>query len=264
MNNMTNQAQRRGFSPSLLLFEFRNITGNPYIHIFGIGMPLLMAFVFARMMAGEIANEEILAVAVTGLFLGIGAMIPLAAILIGYAATYSQELEKGIPQRLELFGIGAGVTIINRILSELGFQVIAFAVYFGVGALGIGIKAPTVRGLLCYIVCMLALAVISFVLAHGIALIFKKFGITYCITMMLYFGIMIASNMMGISYEMLPPAVQAVSRLLPTMYITRDFSDIWLGREYNFMPMLQAYLFMGALAGIVLFVGLKRNARKTA
>lgn len=68
--------------------------------------------------------------------------------------------------------------------------------------------------------------------------------------------------MMGIDYEMLPAPIQAVARLLPTNYIVRDFADIWRGREYNFMPMLQAYLFTGALAGILLFFSLRRKAGK--
>lgn len=261
---MNDQVQRKKFSPSLLLFEFRNVTGNPYVHIFGIGMPVLLAVIFGRVLASQIPNAEILSTAVTSIFLGTGAMIPLAIIFIGYAATYSQELEKGIPQRLELFGIDAGMTIINRIISELAFLVCSFVIYFAVGIFVLDIKAPTASGLIWYIVCIVVLGIISFSLAHAIALFFKKFGVVYSIVMMLYFGIMIVSGMMGISYEMLPSAVQVVARLLPTMYIQKDFADIWLGKGYNFMPMLQAYLFTGALSGILLLISLKRNARKVA
>lgn len=259
---MNNQTQRKRFSASMLLFEFRNITGNPYIHIFGIGLPVLMVLIFGKMLASNLPKGEILSTAVTGLFLGLGTMIPLAAMMVGYAATFSQELEKGIPQRLELFGIDQGMTIVSRILAELIFQVCSFVIYFAVGALILQIQAPVVTGLICYIICIVVLGVISFALAHAIALFFRKFGITYCITMILYFCIMIASGMMGIDYEMLPSPVQAVARLLPTNYIVRDFADIWQGRDYNFMPMLQAYLFTGALAGILLFFSLRRKTGK--
>lgn len=251
----------RKFSFSLLLFEIRNITGNPYVHVFGIGMPILLVLIFAKITASEIPNAEIAAVAVTTIFLGIGSIIPLAMILIGYAATYAQELEKGIPQRLELFGIPAGMTVVSRIIVELIFQCFAFAIYFAVGVFGLHIKAPTAPGFMIYIACIVALAMISFALAHAIAMIFKRFGIVYCITMILYFGIMIASGLMGLSYESMPPAVQAVSRLLPTTYIVKDFGDIWLGKAYDFMPMLQAYLFAGAVAGLLLFFALRRRAR---
>lgn len=261
---MNKQLRKKRGAASLLLFEFRNITGNPYIHIFGIGLPVLMALIFGKMLESNIPREDILSTAVTGLFLGIGCMIPLAAMLVGYAATFSQELEKGIPQRLELFGIDKSMTVVSRILAELIFQVCSFVIYFAVGILVLRIEAPVFTGLVCYCVCIAALGVISFATAHAIALFFRKFGITYCITMILYFGIMIASGMMGIDYDMLPPPVQAVSRLLPTNYIVRDFEDIWRGREYNFMPMLQAYLFTGALAGLLLFFSMRRRAGKNA
>lgn len=256
---MNERVRRKKFSASMLLFEFRNIIGNPYIHMFGIGLPVLMAIILTKMLESQIPDAEILSIEVTAFFLGTGAMIPLAAILIGYAATYSQELEKGIPQRLELFGIDQGMSIIGRIIAELIFQVCAFVIYFAVGIFVLDIKAPTAPGLIWYIICIGGLGIISFVLAHAIALFFKKFGIVYSITMMIYFCIMIASGMMGISYDMLPAAVQVFSRLLPTMYITRDFADIWLGKGYNFMPMLQAYLFAGALSGILLFFSQART-----
>ncbi|MDE6313762.1 MAG: ABC transporter permease [Lachnospiraceae bacterium] len=261
---MNCRGKRTRVSPSFILFEFRNITGNPYVHIFGIGMPVLMTVVIAKVMALNLSDESVLSTVVTGIFLGMGAMIPLATILMGYAATYSQELEKGIPQRMELFGISQTMTIIHRIISELIFQICAFAIYFIVGFFILRIQPPMVSGLICYIICIGVLAVISFMLAHAIALFCKKFAIVYCISMMLYFCIMIASGMMGINYEMLPSSVQAISKLLPTTYITKDFADIWLGKEYNFMPMLQAYLFVGTFSGIILFFCLKRNGRKIA
>ena len=67
---------------------------------------------------------------------------------------------------------------------------------------------------------------------------------------------------MGISYENLPPAVQLVAKLLPVTYINRDFYTVWKGENYNFVPMLQSYLLMGAAAGILMFFTMKRRERK--
>jgi len=249
-------------SPAMILFEFRTITGNPYVHIFGVGMPVLMSVIIAIAMRSAISDSSMLSTAITGMYLGIGTMIPLAAILMGYSATYSQELEKGIPQRMALFGISPIVTIINRIISEGIFLLLSFVIYFTVGFLVLDIDAPALSGFLCYALCILVLGVISFLLAHSIASFFQKFGITYCISMILYFGIMIISGMMGISYEMLPSPVQVIAKLLPTTYITKDFADVWLGKDYNFMPLLQAFLFLGAMSGLFLFISLKKNGRK--
>ncbi len=258
---MSELVRRKKVSRSLLLFEFRNVTGNPYVHIFGIGMPVFFAVVFSKMLASQIPNAAVLSRAVTANFLGIGTMIPMAVIFIGYAATYSLELEKGIPQRLELFGMDAGMTILNRILSELAFLVCSFLIYFAVGIFVLDIEAPTAAGLFWYAASVMALGIIAFALAHAISLFFQKFGIVYSLVMMLYFVVMLLSGLMGLSYEMLPSALRAVSRLLPTTYVARDFVDVWLGESYNFMPMLQAYLFAGTLSGILLLLAVRRSAR---
>lgn len=246
-------------SLSMIQFEFRTITGNPYVHIFGVGMPVLMSVIITIALGAEITDSSVLEAAVTSVFLGVGTMIPLATILMGYSATHSQELEKGIPQRMALFGISPLTTIVNRIISEGVFLLLAFAVYLAVGCLALDLTPPALSGFICYILCILLLGVISFLLAHSIACFFRKFGITYCISMILYFGIMILSGLMGISYDMLPAPVQALSRLLPTTYIARDFADVWVGKAYNFMPLLQSFLFVGALSGILLFVSLKKK-----
>lgn len=250
------------FSPSMIVFEFRTITGNPYVHIFGVGMPVLMAFIIILAMRAEISDSSALTLAATSVFLGMGTMIPLAVILLGYSATYSQELEKGIPQRMALFGIPPVVTMLNRIAAEGIFLLFALGIYFAAGLIGLEVELPVVSGFFCYLLCILLLGVVCFLLAHSIASFFQKFGITYCISMLLYFGIMAMSGLMGIRYEMLPAPLQACSRLLPTTYIAKDFADVWMGKSYNFMPLIQAYLFTGAAAGILLFITMRKNSRK--
>lgn len=249
-------------SLQMISFELRNTTGNPYVHIFGVAFPMLLVCIISRAIASEITDATILSMVVTSLFLGIGAIIPMATVLMGYGVSRAQELEKGIPQRMELFGIKAQVSLCNRAVSEGIFILFAFTLYFIFGYLFMDIKAPTVTGALLYVVCILVLSIILFCLAHAIATIFKKFGVTYCITMLLYFAIMIFSGMMGISYDSMPSSMQAVAKLLPTMYINNDFYTVWTGESYNFMPMVQSYLFLAAVAGILLFVAVKRTARK--
>ena len=67
---------------------------------------------------------------------------------------------------------------------------------------------------------------------------------------------------MGISYDNLSAPLQAVARLLPMTYFSRDFYILWSGDSYNFAPMLQAYLFLGAAAGILLFFAARGGRRK--
>ena len=84
---------------NMILFELRNITGNPYVHLFGIAMPILMSYIVIRAACAESADPETIAVISTSVFLGMGTIIPLAIALMGYAATRAQEMEKGIPNR---------------------------------------------------------------------------------------------------------------------------------------------------------------------
>lgn len=67
---------------------------------------------------------------------------------------------------------------------------------------------------------------------------------------------------MGITYDDLPKWAQMLSKLLPVTYFNQDFYRIWCGEEYNYMPMLQSYLFLGAVAAILLFIAFKRPERQ--
>lgn len=249
-------------SLQMLLFEFRNTIGNPYVHIFGVGMPILMMIIVIRAITAEVTDASILTDMATSVFLGIGALIPMATVFMGYGVSHAQEMEKGIPQRMELFGIRTSVSLCNRILSEMAFMLIAFCIYFTVSCLFADIKAPSASGVVLYILCIIVLSMILFCLAHAISTLLKKFSLTYCVTMLLYFAMMILGGMMGISYDNLPSGVQAAAKLLPVTYINRDFYTVWSGGEYNFVPMLQSYLFFGALSGILLFLSVKRISRR--
>lgn len=252
--------RRKLISARMLLYEFRNTVGNIYVHIFGIGMPVLMLVIITRAVAAETPDEAFLSTIITTIFLGTGALIPMATIFMGYGVSHAQEVEKGIPQRLELFGVKASISICNRALSEVIFMLCAFCIYFGVGFLVVGVEAPTASGLLLYMICILGFSVILLGLAHAISTLLRKFSLAYCVTMLLYFAMMILGGMMGVSYDNLPSGVQIVSRMLPVTYINRDFYTVWTGESYNFMPMLQSYLLLAAVTGILLFVAMRREA----
>ena len=254
---------RKTITLSMILYELRNVTGNPFVHIFGIGMPILMVMLITRTVVSEISDASLIETVSTSIFLGMGALIPMATILMGYSVMQAQETEKGIPERMQLFGIKNRVTICNRIISELIFMAVAYVIYFIVGILFIGLKTPAFSGVFLYILCILVFSVLCFMLGHAIASLAKKFGITYCVVMLLYFAFMIFGGGMGISYENMSGAMQAVAKLIPVTYFNKDFYLIWTGESYNFGPMIQSYLFFGAASGILLFIALKKGVRKS-
>lgn len=248
-------------SLKMIQYELRNVAGNPFVHIFGVGFPILLSIIITKAVSGEVTNPAMLKEVITTIFLGIGSIIPLATILMGYSSTCSQDIEKGIPLRMQLFGFSEKYTIINRLVAEFLYMTAAFGIYFLVGNLSLELAKPSASGVVVYFLCMYLFAAILFVLAHGIANIAKKFGITYMITMILYFGMMVLGGMMGITIDKLPKGVQVISKLLPSTYLNRDGFILWSGKSYNFGPMIQSYIFFTAISGIIIFLMIYRSRR---
>lgn len=256
---------RKLISAQMVLFELRNVVGNPYVHIFGVGLPVVMAILISKIAESEMKNagmadHAVISMTSTQIYLGMGTLIPMAVILMGYSISYAQEMEKGIPERMMLFGIKNHVSLCNRAVSEAIFISVAYAIFFLTGIIFIGIDGPVVSGVLIYACCMLALSIIFLMMGHGIACICRGFGRTYCAAMMIYFVFMILGGMMGVSYESLPKWAQVLAKLLPVTHINKGFYEVWRGKAYNYMPLAQSYLFLGAVAGIMLFIAWKRPA----
>lgn len=144
-----NGSKKKIITKYMILYELRNVTGNPFVHIFGVGMPIFMAILITRITISGILDPSVKTTVATSIFLGIGAMIPMATILMGYAVRQAQDYEKGIPERLQLFGIRNYVTICNRIISELLFMAAAFVLYFLAGIIFMNLKAPVFPDLSC-------------------------------------------------------------------------------------------------------------------
>lgn len=245
----------------MIQYELRNVAGNPFIHIFGVGFPILLSIIITKAATSEILQTAYLGEIVTSIFIGIGAVIPLATILMGYSSTCSQDIEKGIPLRMKLFGFSEKYTIVNRLIAEFIYMTFAFILYFIVGFAVLKINVPVVSGIIIYFICLYIFAAVLFILAHAIANIVKRFGLTYMITMIIYFGMMILSGMMGITVGNLPKSMQIISDLLPSSYFNKDFYSVWAGETYNFVPMIQSYIFILAISGILIFIMIYRSKR---
>lgn len=254
-----NRQKRKLISRQMVLFELRNVVGNPYVHIFGIGFPILLALLITRVIASEAVNSTVIAISSTSVYLGMGTLIPMATILMGYTVGYAQELDKGIPQRMQLFGIKSNVTLCNRAIAEVIFITAGFILYFVSGCLFSSIKRPVISGVVSYVLCMSVLSLICLGLGHGIACLCHNFGRAYCVSMLTYFAFMILGGMMGITYDNLPEWAKFFAKLLPVTYINQDFYRIWTGEAYNFMPMVQSFLFLAAVAVLLLFFTGKRK-----
>jgi ABC-2 type transport system permease protein len=151
--------------------------------------------------------------------------------------------------------------LIAKMIAYLIFTTGAFLLYSITDLLVLDIQVPKLSSVVVWIVSLYALAIILFVLAHGLASIFKKFGPTYAVSMVLYFGFMILCGMMGLSVDQLPKALKVIAKAFPMSYISSDFVEFWQKGTYNFAPLVQSFLFFGAVSFIVLIFSIKKNQR---
>lgn len=252
--------QKKKFNWYLISYELRNITGNIFVIFFGVIFPIMMSALFSVTLKKQLP-ESIYQESVTSLFITMSMIIPMAVLLIGYAANYSQELEKDIPLRLNLFGFSEKVMLLAKMTAYLIFTTAAFVLYVVSDAIMLDLLPPKPAAAVCFVVALYTLSIIFFVLAHGLATIFRKFGPTYAASMFLYFGFMILCGMMGITVDQLPTGLKAVARVFPMSYISSDFITFWQGGNYNFAPLIQSYLFLGAISLIILILSIRKNQR---
>ena len=139
------------------------------------------------------------------------------------------------------------------------FYIVFFriAINLGLYYLTLGIAAPTLMGFILTVLVYFVIGVILFMLAHGIANFFRKFGPAYGVSMTLYFVFMILGGMMGIRQNQLPPALRFVSKLLPLSYVSEDLYVVWLGKSYNWMPLIQSLLFLGGVSAIIMLLSFR-------
>ncbi|WP_373212227.1 ABC transporter permease [Ruminococcus sp. 5_1_39BFAA] len=249
---------KKRVSKRLVMYEIRNILGNPFIPFFGMAFPLIMLFVIAKAAAQE-TPESMISQVNTAVFISISMIIPMAVLLIGYAANYSLELEKGIPMRMKLFGFEENTILAAKIVAQLLVVTVGLVIYTAVSYALLDMDIPKIWPAVCLILCLYILSLIFIVFSHGVANLMRKFGPTYAVTMGLYFGIMILCGMMGIKTDQLPGILRKIAYMLPMTYIGNDFITFWQGGSYNFAPLIQAFLLLGAVSGIILLLSRRKR-----
>ncbi|MBD5475121.1 MAG: ABC transporter permease [Lachnospiraceae bacterium] len=245
---------------NMVLYEMRNINGNFMVHFFGIVFPNMMALIFSKTIGSQVP-EAVRQEVIVSIMLSMSLVIPMSIMFIGYGALYSQEVENAVPLRMHLFGFHERSLLAAKIIAHLIFMTIAFVIYAVFQMITMDIPKPAVSSIICLIISLYLIGVILLVIAHSFANIFQKFGITFGITMFVYFVLMMLTGMMGISTEQLPKVLQKVASTLPMTYISNDFAGFWEGGSYNFMPFIQSFIFLGAVAGILMMYAQYRDRR---
>lgn len=244
----------------MVLYELRNINGNFMTHFFGIVFPNIMCLLLAKTVGSQVP-EEVRQEVITSITLSMSLVMPMSIMLLGYGALYSQEVERGIPLRMRLFGYSEKSEITAKLIAHLIFLTIAFVIFGLFQIIIMDIPKPAFSSFLCLVLSLYLLGIIFLVIAHAFAQIFKKFSITFGLSMFLYFMIMMITGMMGIETEQLPEVLKKIAGMFPMTYVSNDFASFWQGGSYNFMPYIQSLLFLGAISGILLLYSMHKNRR---
>jgi ABC-2 type transport system permease protein len=155
----------RRLTKHLLIYEFLNAIGTIFPIIFGVAFPIFMAILFSNVIAGQVPESTQTDVR-TSIFLMMIMIIPMAIMFIGYASTYSQEVENNISLRFDLFGISKRAVLISKILAYLIFLLLAVAIYFATVIPFVEIHTPSIGAVLLVIVVVVLLGALLVAIAH--------------------------------------------------------------------------------------------------
>lgn len=244
----------------MIRYELRNINGNFMTHFFGIVFPNLMSLIFATMIGNQVP-EAARPHAVVSVVICMALIMPMSIMFLGYGALYSQEVENGIPLRMHLYGYCEKSLIAAKVIAHLIFLSIAFVIYGVFQMIMLDIPKPAFSSLLCLLASLYLIGAMFLLIVHSMANLFRKYSVTFGISMFIYFLLMMVTGMMGISTEQLPKALQGIAKVFPMTYISNDFADFWQGGSYNFMPYIQSCIFLGAVTGILALYAQYRNRR---
>lgn len=241
-----------------LKFEIKNTLSNIFAIIFGIVFPNAMILLIYFAAKDQVGSAGLDIFAQTLLLRG-SLMIPLALIFVGFAALFSQETEKRVTLRMILFGYTMKKQLVAKFLAQCIVATASITLYLAVCMSVMQVAIPSLYSAALFFLSIFLMFALFFILAFSIAMLAKRFSLTYGITMCIYFSCMILSGMMGIEYDQLPRALQYVSNLLPTTQLPEVISEHWSASGYNIASLAQSFLFLGGISILVLLVALHKN-----
>ena len=245
----------------LVKYEVLNNMYNGYSFFFGAVFPIFLMIMISKGALSDVPETAKLE-ATASVFIGASMIIPLSTMFLGYAASFSNELEKDVPTRLSLFGLSGARLFVGKLIANFIFLTFCYALYI-IGTLSF-VKVATPRPLaaVIWIVSMYLISALCLALAHGVANMIRRFGITYGIVMAIYFTIMGLGGMMGVRLKDLPIGLQTVSKLFPFTHFGNGYIDFWMGKSYNFAPFVQSLIFFAAVSIGVMMISFKIRGRK--
>ncbi|MDO5695572.1 MAG: hypothetical protein Q4P30_02285 [Eubacteriales bacterium] len=242
----------------LIRYELNGIIKNWYVPFFGLAFPTGLAFLIGKYALQKIPPAVLPEVRLT-LVMSQLIIITLSIFLLGHGLVYAMETEKNIPIRLELFGFHQIAMIKARAIAQLIIFCFCVSVFLTATGLGLDLPLPTTGGLIGILTYTMVTGLISFILAHAIALIIGKFSATYAVLMCIYFAFMIAGGGMGIPFDDMPAFIRIIAEQTPFPFFYTHFADIWQGKVVSAAPAIQGLLVYAAITFLILLFALRKR-----
>lgn len=248
---------------ALYKYEIISAFNGGFTPVFAFIFPIVMGSIIATTVGGS-APADIQLQIRTNIIMIIALTIPMANMLMSFPLNFAQEYENGTLFRMKLFNISEKKVLAVKLATSFTWLTAGLLTYGIVMPLIFDILTPALSSLLIFIGCIYLFALILLVFSYSIASIIKKFGGTYAITMAVYFLMMILSGMMGSQPSNLPEPLKSIAYSLPPAYIYEDFGTYWTTgfSGYNFAPLVQSFVLIGAIAGIFYIIQLYVNRSK--
>ncbi len=245
---------------SLIKYELMIILRGGFVLGFALILPCVLLALIGRGVIGDVPQAYKQSV-FASIFVGFSTLIVLAGVFLGHSANYSREYENGVPQRLNLFGISSGKIIISKLISQILFVFLAFLIYWGFATI-IGVKIEKFIVIVSMMILLLLQVFPQFLLAHSFVVIFKKFGLTYAVSMFFYFMFMIVSGNMGIDIDRLPKFMQFIGeKLLPFVEFQKFNLNILQGKALDWKSLILSNLYFFIIVALVFAFSRIRNRK---
>ena len=246
----------------LVKYEVLNNLYNGYSFFFGAIFPVFLMIMISKGALNDVPETAKLE-ATASILIGMSMIIPLSTMFLGYAASFSNELEKDVPTRISLFGISGTRLFVGKLIANFIFLTFCFVLYL-VGTLSfVEVAKPKAMAAVIWVFSLYLISALCLALAHGIANMIRRFGITYGIVMAIYFTIMGLGGMMGVRLKDLPMGFQTVGKLFPFTHFGNGYIDFWMGKSYNFAPFVQSLIFFGAISVGIMMISFRVRGRKS-
>ncbi|MGI6076663.1 MAG: ABC transporter permease [Fastidiosipilaceae bacterium] len=235
-----------------LKYEMLNLLANGYIPFFGIVFPIFMMLLISYAV-GKDVPADFTQLVMTKIMVTMMMIVPLAITFLGHSSIYSEELEKQIPQRLDMFGVTLRSQLISKMIVQFILLTFAMGLNYAVGFMTLDVYTPNAGDFLLVNLYFYLLAVSLFILGHGIANWIRRHAPAFGLAMALYFSFMVLGGVMGIEVDDFPPVMESIAKIFPFYYVQSLFVKVWMGKEVSIMPAVQSLIFFLALALLVFF-----------